>query len=254
MSAVAVRDHNHAVSRIRLLALALNAWHDHLPMPASRVKGEPGTEKTPFGNRQTVRDRDRLLLRLGSPDREEALLGLPDDSNVIGLDQWQKSHAGTFWREIDKAMGLLAQYDPRGHRVLVETLVVPQVGGDHRAVRAKCQALGYVTGGVDHAVETPRAALCAALVALDKLLPIVAFPSELYEQEAAYEDWLGATKPRTTLSGKKSRADIDVNARRERDRYVRELSVLAGLDQQTIALRLGLDQSTVSRILAKEGT
>ena len=236
-----------APGRIRLIALALASWHDLDPVTCTKARSTPAHGSS--GRTLSSRDRDALLLRLERDSRiDEQLVGAPDDGNFLGMYRRMKRGEHPFWRALADAMIVLNIDDPAGHRLLVSTLVDP---GDARRALARCHALPYVTGGNAHAVDTPRYRLVRALTALNDTLGAVDFPNEIRDQEAAWEQWLAAVRPRTTSSGRRVKSDADRQALRQRDRYVVELSQLAEWPQTRIATHLGLSQPMVCKILRK---
>lgn len=249
--AAIVRERNDQESRVRLIALSLASWHDHLPVPGSRVRGESGAgEPTTVSGRQSTKRRDELLLRL-EREREDGLRGRPDDANVVSMDAYRRSHQGAFWQTLSETMTVLSVEDGYGHRLLLHVFVRPM---DTRGALARCHALATVAGGNvgEGPVETPRYRLVKALVWLDRHLPAgLVFPTTVVEQVAGWEQWLAAIRTRKTDEGRTIRSGADKASLRERDRYIRELTEMAGWTQQRVATHLGLNQSTIQRVLAR---
>lgn len=236
-----------APGRIRLIALALASWHDLDPVTCTKARSTPAHGSS--GKTLSSKDRDALLLRLERDSRiDEQLVGAPDDANFLGMYRRMRRGEHPFWRNLADAMILLSIDDPAGHRLLVFTLVDPW---DARRALARCHALPYVVGGKDHVVDTPRYRLVRALSALNETLGAVDFPNEIRDQEASWEQWLAAVRPRTTSSGRRVKSDADRQALRQRDRYVIELSQMAEWTHQRIATHLGLSREAVTKIMRR---
>ena len=247
-AAIAAVDAKPRGDRIRLIALAFASWHDHLPVPTSKPRGEPGRGEHARRATYTLRENEALTLRL-ERERDDALVGAADDRNVSSIVDHMRRKAGPFWRALEDAYTVAQVEEPFGCRLIVEVLIDPW---DARTAAVRAHALPHIAGGpYGTPVETPRYRLLRALVLVDRHLPEVRFPAEVVEQTQGWEEWLAAIRPRKTQSGKTVRSGADMQALRQRDRYVRELAQLAGWPQRRIATQLGLNQSTVARILQR---